>query len=548
MKAGVLPHTDHQILRIRKSGLISPVTGVLIHPDYQEIRPPNSNRTLKHEHPARWCRKQQEGSIRMPAISIGFEVHQPYRLNKDFEPNPKVKKKDLQNLYFDKVNEDLLKRVAEKCYIPATTLILELLDEGFSCAFSLSGTVIEQMEKWSPDALSLFVSAASHKNAEILAQNYYHSIASCFHDKSEFLDQVKQHSDLMRDLFHTEPTVFENTEFTFNNGIAELAKEMGFAGVYTEGVNSILGNRSPNHIYTCRETPVLLRNTSLSDDIAFRFTNRSWEMYPLTADTYAKWVGQSSGDVINIFLDYESFGEHMWEDSGIFEFLRHLPGELEKQNVSTILPSRILSDYSPVGSIDVPHTISWADLEKDTSAWMGNNRQHAALQALESAKVYAKNDLLWRYLQTSDHFYYMASKYGSCGEVHAYFCYIDPESAFKTYMRVLADYEERNLRKTKNRKAAKALRTLSPEHAFHFASPSGYVGYTAYNLDQFCDLVRIVPEDSIRFHLARGDFVNWITDVLDNEELAESIRDCKERHDVAKIMCEGRDLLWSHLK
>ena len=484
----------------------------------------------------------------MPALSIGFEVHQPYRLNRNFTPDPKVKKRHIQDLYFDEVNRDLLLRIAEKCYIPATTMILDMLDEGFSCAFSLSGTVIEQLEKWSPDALCLFEQVAKHSNAEILAQTYYHSIASCFHDKTEFIEQVRMHSALMHDLFHTDPTVFENTEFTFNNDIAGCVRDMGFCGIFTEGVDRILDWRSPNYLYTCRDIPVLLRNTRLSDDIAFRFTNRSWDMYPLTADTWARWVAESPGEVVNVFLDYESFGEHMWPESGIFDFLRHLPGELSAQDVPVILPSKVIADYVPVDSISVPDTISWADIEKDTSAWMGNDRQLTAFYALEAARIFAKDKQTWRYLQTSDHFYYMASKFGSCGEVHSYFCYLSGEDAFRTFMRILADFEERSLRYMKNRNAARALRTLSPENAFYFHSPAGFIGYTAYSLDQFCELVSIVPADSLRYHLERGDFACWINDILGDSEIAGSIKECTERQELKNLVCEWRDELWSHVK
>jgi alpha-amylase len=484
----------------------------------------------------------------MPALSIGFEVHQPYRLNRHFAPNPKVKKKDITDLYFDEVNRELLLRIAEKCYIPATTLILDMLDEGFSCAFSFSGTLLEQLEKWCPDALALFGQVARHRNAEIIAQTYYHSIASCFSDKTEFAEQVRMHATLMHDLFHADPCVFENTEFTFNNDIAARIRDMGFAAIFTEGVDRILDWRSPDYLYTCRDIPVLLRNTRLSDDIAFRFANRSWDQYPLTADTWARWVAQSPGDVVNVFLDYETFGEHLWPETGIFEFLRYLPGELSAQHVSTILPSHVLADYTPAGAINVPETISWADIEKDTSAWMGNDRQKTAFHALETACAFAKDKQVWRYLQTSDHFYYMACQYGSCGEVHSYFCYLAGEEAFRTYMRVLADYEERALRFMKNRRAARALRSLSPENAFHFTAPAGFVGYTAYSLDQFCELVSIVPADSIRYHLERGDFSCWIAETLGDTVLAENIRGCTERQELTNLVCERREHLWNHLK
>jgi alpha-amylase len=271
-------------------------------------------------------------------------------------------------------------------------------------------------------------------------------------------------------------------------------------------------------------------------------------MYPLTADTYAEWIASSQGDVINVFLDYETFGEHFWQETGIFNFLNALPDELAKRGIEPILPSEIVSRFSPVGEIDVRETISWADLEKDTSAWMGNDRQRAAFHAVQRAQPYALDKPVWRYLQTSDHFYYMASKYGTCGEVHTYFSHHEADDAFKTYMRVLADYESRNIRVMKNRKSAKTLRTLAPELAFHFAGLSGFIGHTAYNLDQFEELLYIVPNDSIQFHQARGDFSRWITDILEDPHLAENIAGLSERHDLIKEINERRELLWSHLK
>jgi len=484
----------------------------------------------------------------MPQICLGFEVHQPYRLNRHFSPSAKVKKKDLFDHYFDGLNKEILLRVADKCYNPATRIILEKLDEGFSFAFSLSGTLIEQLDKWSPETLAAFEEIARHKNSEIIAQTYYHSIASCFPDKSEFREQVSLHSDLMYDRFRIRPTIFENTEFTFNNEVAHTIADMDFSGIFTEGVDRILGWRSPNYLYECQGIPVMLRNTKLSDDIAFRFANTSWDMYPLTADTYANWVAGSDGDFINIFLDFETFGEHFWKETGIFDFLRVLPDELAARDVKQVLPSDLVANFTTVGEIDALETISWADIEKDTSAWMGNERQRTAFHAIQSAACYAVDKPMWRYLQTSDHFYYMASKYGTCGEVHTYFSHHEADDAFKTFMRVLADYESRNIRVMKNRKSARTLRTLSPEQAFHFAGPGGFIGHTAYNLDGFEELLYVVPKDSIEFHQSRGDFALWIIDVLEDPRLAENIQDLTERHDIINAVRERRELLWSHLK
>jgi len=482
---------------------------------------------------------------------MGFEVHQPFRLNKHFSPDPKIKNKDLFEHYFNdstSVNREVLDRIATKCYIPATETILYNLDEGFHCSFSLSGTLIEQFERWHPDVLSLFDNVARHKNAEILSQTYYHSIAGCFTDKYEFEDQVLMHRDLMHDLFHVTPAIFENTEFTFNNEVAAHIKKIGFKGIFTEGVERVLGWRSPHYLYSCEGLPVFLRNVQLSDDIAFRFANKTWDMYPLTADTYTNWLSASSGDVITIFLDYETFGEHFWKETGIFNFLRHLPQEMNKKGVQTVLPSDVVQNHNPMDTISVTDTISWADIEKDTSAWMGNDRQQTAFSAVQSARFYPADKKIWRYLQTSDHFYYMASKYGTCGEVHTYFSHLSIDDAFTTYMRVLSDYENRSLQLIKNRKAAKTLRVLSPEAAFHFACPSGYVGYTAYNLDQFCDLLHIVPHDSLLYHISRGHITSWISDVLDDSKLAEEIEGLTERHELISVVCRRRDTLWNLLK
>ncbi|MEI8004523.1 MAG: glycoside hydrolase family 57 protein, partial [Methanothrix sp.] len=319
-----------------------------------------------------------------------------------------MKKKDLPALYFDQRNSEVLAQVSDMCYLPATTQILEKLDQGFHCNFSFSGTLIEQLEKWQKDLLSLFDTVARHKNVELLGQTYYHSIAGCFGDKTEFIDQVRMHSELMYDLFNVRPKVFENTEFAFNNNIATHVKDMGYSGIFTEGVDRILCSRNLHHIYTCHDIPVLLRDTQLSDDLTLRFTDQGWDKYPLTAEMYAGWLAQTLGDVINIFVDYETFGYHIRKETGILEFLNQLPGELEGHGVKSVLPTDALLKYAPVGTIDVRNTISRAEIEKDSSAWMGNERQHTAFSEVQKAAFFAREKSIWRYLQTSDHFYSMA--------------------------------------------------------------------------------------------------------------------------------------------
>ena len=354
--------------------------------------------------------------------------------------------------------------MADKCYVPATEIILQSLDKGFKCAFSLSGTVIEQLEQWRPDALGLFKQVARHKNAELLAQTYYHSVASLFDDTGEFEEQVRLHKQLLQSVFGVEPVVMENTEFIFNNSIARSAKRLGFKAIFTEGVERVLGWRSPHYVYSCKGIRLLMRNYHLSDDIAFRFNNREWDQYPLTADKFASWVAGSPGDCANVFIDYETFGEHQWADSGIMDFLRWLPAECQNKDVALLTPGEV-ADIKPRGELSIDETISWADVEKDASAWLGNAFQRTAMDAIQKAKAYAVDKKLWRYLQTSDHFYYMASKYGSCAEVHSYFSpgACNAYDFFSIYMRTLSDLEMAASQNMKDPAAARALRALPPE-------------------------------------------------------------------------------------
>ncbi|HMK48316.1 MAG TPA: alpha-amylase, partial [Methanocella sp.] len=446
-------------------------------------------------------------------------------------------------------NKDILERVCNKCYIPATRQVIELLDQGFRCAFSLSGTLVEQLERWNPEAFGLFKDVARHKNAELLCQTYYHSIASLFSDLSEFEGQVRQHRQLMRDVFSVNPQVMENTEFIFNDAVARSAKKLGFKAIYAEGVERVLGWRSPNYVYSCQGIKLLLRNYPLSDDIAFRFTNRQWGEWPLTADKYASWVAASPGEYVNIFIDYETFGEHQWGDTGIFEFLRWLPGECLARGVEFIKPSEAAS--IPVSEeLSVEETTSWADVEKDTSAWLGNTVQSVAMKEVQRAAAFAQDKKTWRYLQTSDHFYYMASKFGSCGDVHSYFSpgACDCIESFDLYMRVLSDYETRSAQEMGQRQAALELRCLSPEQSFRFWNPVAYTGFTAYSLDDFADLLNFVPEDSLMYHLRRDDFSRWIIGMLKDRALADEVAHCSNRIELIDVIDRKRKHLWSQLK
>ncbi len=385
----------------------------------------------------------------MTYISLSFEVHQPYRLNREFPYQG--------GGYFDeKLNRSTFNKISEKCYYPATETILNRLDEHkneFKVAFSISGVFLEQCEMYDPDLLELFKNLAETKNVEFLCQTYYHSLSSLYEDKDEFMAQVGMHFRTIQDLLGYKPTFFENSEFLYNNEIAELAGSLGFKGIFTEGISRILGWRSPNYVYRHEDMPVLLRNYQLTDDIGFRFSSREWEEYPLTADKYAAWVAAARGDCINIFMDYETLGEHHWTDTGIFEFLRYLPEEILKyDHLSFLTPSEVVDVCDPVGEINVGvfDTISWADLERDTSCWLGNEMQIACYEKLKrmEKKVKETGDLelleTWRRLGISDHLYYLFTAGGGPGEVHSYFSpYNSPIDAFVIFYSVLSDFERR---------------------------------------------------------------------------------------------------------
>lgn len=471
----------------------------------------------------------------MAGICLGFEVHQPFRLNPCFRPEAAKGQRDLKSHYFDTRNRAILRGVAERCYIPATKVLIDALDRGFRCSFSFSGVLIEQLEAWCPQALSLFLEAGSRQNAEVLAQTYYHSLAGFFADQGELVAQIGMHADLMADLFGRRPRVAENTEFSLDPRIAAAVRGLGFSAVYTEGADRILLGRTPNETYTCGGVPVLLRNCPLSDDIAFRFSWQGWDKQPLTAEKYASWVAGSPGRCAHVFVDFETFGEHHPAGSGILDFLAALPGALDDAGVACVLPSEAAA-YPPAGEVEIADPVSWADLEKDSSAWLGNHLQRSAFFALEHSPARERRPDLWRYLGTSDHFYYFASKDGACGEVHRHFCPSGAFESYETFMRILSHLERRCLPKGRH-----ALATLPPDQAFHFTLPDGaYAGWSAHSLLEFEAALEEAPAASVERHLARGDFARWTEGSLGDRRLALAVAACTTVDGVKKAVRERR--------
>lgn len=390
----------------------------------------------------------------MPSVCFYFQVHQPFRIK-----HYRVFDIGRDDAYFndnsenDLNNRRILEKVARKSYLPANRTILELIKKypKFKVSYSLSGVLLEQLEKFSPETLESFQELAKTGNVEFLSETYYHSL-SFLYSPEEFRAQVKLHKKKINELFNQEPKVFRNTELIYNNSLAVEIERMGYEGILAEGADHIMGWRSPNFLYRPKGTKklsLLLKNYRLSDDIAFRFSSRDWKEYPLTAPKFSQWVSavNGNGNLVNLFMDYETFGEHQWEDTGIFEFLRHLPGEILKHpDNDFVTPSEAIKRYSPVSELDVHNFISWADIERDLSAWLSNPIQNDAIRKLydlEKNVLESKDKKLiddWRKMQTSDHFYYMCTKWFADGDVHKYFNpYSSPYEAFISFMNALGD-------------------------------------------------------------------------------------------------------------
>lgn len=412
------------------------------------------------------------------SVCLYFHVHQPYRV-KRYRVFDVGKNHDYFNDQSSSSlnNRKVLAKVAAKSYLPANAVLLELLKKHpeFKFAFSFSGVVLDQMEEFSPEVLRSFkeLVGVGKNRVEILGDTYHHSLAF-FYSSREFERQIELHRRKILRVFGKNLRVLRNTELSYNNDLALWAERHGFSGILAEGWDPILGWRSPNFVYRpkgAKKIKVLLKNYRLSDDIAFRFGEKGWAGWPLTADKFASWVSAShlNGHTINLFMDYETFGEHQWADTGIFDFLSALPGELLKDPYNKFLtPSETIGSYGPVGEIDVPGVLTWADTERDLSAWTGNDIQKEAIReiySLENRIIGSRDPELaedWRRLQTSDHFYYMCTKWFADGDVHKYFNpHETPFDAFISFMNATEDLKWRLDNRHKIRSEKRSSTSLS---------------------------------------------------------------------------------------
>ncbi|QTN32816.1 alpha-amylase [Akkermansiaceae bacterium] len=372
----------------------------------------------------------------MPDVCLYFQVHQPHRLD-------------------EKLNREILNRVADSCYLPANEMFRKRIGEShglFRMALSLTGTVIEQFRKYRPDVLESFQELVATGGVELLAETYHHSLAFLYSEK-EFQRQSDMHLDLMEECFSVRPKVFRNSELIYDNAIAARAETLGFEGVIAEGTPAFTQGISPNFLYRAPDTArikTLMRNHTLSDDLAFRFSDRSWSGFPLTWEKFTAWIGQSPGDLVNLFMDYESIGEHQKKEQGIYEFWRKVPEILIESGSQWVTPAEAVAIYPAIREYDCPLATSWADAERDLSAWAGNAMQKEALAKIRSLEtpVMSGGDpkliAAWGALQSSDHLYWMSTKGGSDGQVTSYFSpYRSPQAAYDAFMAALDDLGKR---------------------------------------------------------------------------------------------------------
>lgn len=423
----------------------------------------------------------------MKAICFNFEIHQPFRLKR-------YRFFDIGNdhyYYDDFLNDDIITRIAERSYIPAARTLLRMIEENkgkFKCSIAITGVAIEQIEQYVPEFIDLLKKLAATGKVEFLAETYAHSLSSLT-DPEEFESQVKVHDEKIYELFGQKPKVLRNTELIYCDEMAPQIYEMGYQGVITEGAKHILGWKSPNYVYCAASQPklkMLLKNSKLSDDITFRFSNHDWDEFPLTADKYIDWIASTPQEeqIINLFMSLETFGEMQPRESGIFQFLEALPRFAKERGIEFWTPTEAVEKLKPVGELSVMHPISWADEARDTSAWLGNKLQQEAFDKLYSVaeRVRLCDDRRlkqdWYYLQASDHFFYMATKHFADGAVHSHFSpYETPFQAFTNYMNVLSDFivrveeqypleienEELNSLLTTIRNQAREIETLNKE-------------------------------------------------------------------------------------
>lgn len=479
----------------------------------------------------------------MVSICMYLHVHQPLRLRR-YRIFDIGKRQD----YFDKKkNEQILERIIQKSYLPTNKILLDLIhstDGKFKVSFSITGILLKQLRE-QPKALESFQKIIETDCCELVGETHYHSLAYVFSEK-EFREQVRLQEKVLREAFGKKPKIFRNTELVYQNEVGRIAEDMGYTTVLAEGWDKVLGWRSPAFVYKGRGSNIklLLKNYRLSDDVAFRFSNRQWEGWPLTSEKYADWIHRynGNGQLVNLFMDYETFGEHQWADTGIFDFLRQMPHDILGRGNDFVLPSEATQRYPVRSEIDFAHIVSWADTERDLSAWMGNGMQEAALKEIyaieKEVKEYGTPEMIeeWRHLQVSDHFYYMCTKWFSDGDVHKYFNpYDNPYDAFITFMNALNDLKHRlnYIKKQKTNFMSKHLLNEVPQGKEFYCKD----GKVFKRMEDLANALKKIDDPTFSTHVSgeKNDFANWVEDVVGDVVLASKLKRAQKQDTMCRI-------------
>jgi alpha-amylase len=477
---------------------------------------------------------------------MGLSIHFPYFV----ETRARAEKPDEDSdTCFSQTQKSDFRQYLSRAVLPAMDCVLAWLDSGESMTMSISGLAIEQIFQDETDGADIVTQAMQHPLVETLGQTYYRSVAGLFSENDEFIHQVGRHAGLVEGLAGRRPQVFASTEYVFNSSLSDTLRTLGFIALYSEGYDHLLSAKSPNYVYSCRNLPILLRNCRLSDDIAHRFHDHTWDRYPLTAEKYASWIAETPGDCIHIHLDAGIFFGSGSNSGSFSEFFSRLPDALYSRDVTTVLPSSAARN-PPRGEIQLEDLGLSSSGTFHALTGIHNMLQQSAFWCLEDARHLVTDQELesWRRLQSTDHFSRMTITSGSCGRVAVRSTSQETYNYFSAYLRSLARCEAACQAHLRSLPAARALRCLPPDTAFHFHSGHRFTGYSAHSLKEFSKLLEFVPDEIFVFHQERGDFSRWITDVLGDTTLARSISPCTQSGEAAHVVKERIRKLCSRLQ
>ncbi len=470
---------------------------------------------------------------------MGLNIHYPYFVETGAHATDRPRE---CSTCFSRSQRTRFREYLSQAALPAMEMSLSWLDAGEPLSINVSGVAIEQFLGDENDAADILVQLLRHKAVAILGQTYYRSVAGLFSETGEFISQVSRHAELMEGLSGKRPEVFENTEFVFNSELTNAIRALGFAALYSEADESILPVLNPNYVYSCNDLPVLIRNCRLSDDIAHRFGDVTWDRYPLTPEKYTGWIAETPGDCIHVRVDAGIFSGAAGGARALGQFFHGLPEALRSREITPILPLSAARNH-PRAEIRLEDLGLVSSDRAYALTGIRTILQQSAFWCLEDARYLIPDQESWRRFQSTDHFSRMDTITGSCGRVAIRSTSQAAYNYFSAYLIALARCEASCREDLWSPAAAQVLRCLPPEKAFHFHSGHRFIGYSAHSLKEFSRLLEFIPEEVFSFHQERGDFSRWIDEVLGDSTLAERIMHCATPHEAAELARErGREL------